>query len=1490
MAGGHRWAACSGRPSSASSEGSGASWEGGDEDFYSQMDENGIIGLKEVVQDDDSEGGAALTWGSEGDPPTPAEHHLPDQSFHLSELQDSLSPGEDSHALSVYDLGERTPHSGGSGTEEEDRSWLTHRLTETDPQMDLTDEEREEGEEDEEDFSRNSDPLGCSDSLCSDSEESRDGHCWRGSPKLPQGEDPSLAGCLQDGDVAEVHMSEPSGDSQGDENEGSRLRDALTALPPSSPLRPPLTAGGHRERLTWHASTPADLQLLHLGTEEPAAGAGFEGLAESLTESCSSLESHASTAGQLCESEGDGSPDGLTFTTVSPPPGLRQERCPGSRVEEADDEEEEEDDEEEEEQEEEEEEEDGRAHEEATRTNPPPLLPEKLKTKHHHAPHEAPPSLTLQRAHEGRSSPLNSTPCRTVSPRVRRGHSALGKGSPKPSGASPVRSSQDSGRYGKGQLNYPLPDFSKVEPRVRFPKEGYRPPRSKGRPRKKGPGSEPPLVFKSPADIVREVLLSSADTPSPPTGPLRPPNTTLPQEFRSPQQATALVHQLQEDYRRLLTKYAEAENTIDRLRLEAKVGLYSDPPKPSHPVHSGTLHVGSKVVTLTFPQAQRAELDPGAVSHLSVTPDPGEKGASPGFPSAAASSSPCSLGPGFGERLTQALSTQAERFQMQVESCEELLRRGKLKPCEQLKALSRLVQGQDSLERGYLGAREKHRLLQLQGRDVGPFDPDRELEGEIFRSGMRLEELKEHVQQAAPVQADSVAPPSPPPPGLDTTISPLRAGTPTPHPENPAFSAGMAVTSVSGGSEGEEERSGEEELPRPRCVLHHRHQHQEIDLSHLLDSGLNLGEVPHLLDFGQGEGFPTSAAAHALSPQDYGIPMEPRRTERDGRTVAQLPPGGAKEAFLASPPGHTGLHHHQPLPRSPAFPRQQGQELKGVAVKSPSSSMASVGESAPSEGRASHLQNAFRTAPLQDGILSPETDSGFVGSESSHLTVAAHGPVQQRARASDSAALEEGGGTRPPISVQPRPSSTLQGHTLQDSSRVARGNAGGPRLGGRGGRPPRSPSAASSPRQWPSSVSSECDPESDRTHGVSEGEEVCHGVRHTQTANQQLRHQRSPSPTVLHHYSDPVRVRGSEQPTGRHQALRSLQTEVSRLREQLEGSLRRTGHSLSTTVPPAGLGDPLQSQHSAPYSRITQHQAGNERAEEEEEEDGETEQRERNAEAPRPTPRRRPSVPRLKPELDITSDSEHVQFTSKPHVARGIPESSATQRGRRRARTEAVKHRGPYTGQQWSFTASGGREDVDQREGRSFLHPHGASHSTVEPPGGKGRAGGVSATHPRSGRRPRAQGSRLGRDRTRPGNNGHSTERSSGSTPRSTEPIGSPHRGVFVAAPPPPVPGSVPLVQCVPVCPSVLYYSTPAPVSMVAPPYPQPFYLSLGGGAGGGGASRFDPAPSAEQSLSRSLSRAIEAARCMRVASQRMARSLSTSLLHQGAPSQTCLH
>lgn len=98
-------------------------------------------------------------------------------------------------------------------------------------------------------------------------------------------------------------------------------------------------------------------------------------------------------------------------------------------------------------------------------------------------------------------------------------------------------------RYGRGQLNFPLPDFSKVEPRVRFPKaeeSGYKPPKGRVAPQKSFAAGEAPLVFKSPAEIVREVLLSSTEGPAPPR-----PNAKVPEEFKSPQQATELVHQLQ---------------------------------------------------------------------------------------------------------------------------------------------------------------------------------------------------------------------------------------------------------------------------------------------------------------------------------------------------------------------------------------------------------------------------------------------------------------------------------------------------------------------------------------------------------------------------------------------------------------------------------------------------------------------------------------------------------------------------------------------------------------------------------------------------------------------------------------------------------------------------------------------------------------------------------------------------------------------------------
>lgn len=101
----------------------------------------------------------------------------------------------------------------------------------------------------------------------------------------------------------------------------------------------------------------------------------------------------------------------------------------------------------------------------------------------------------------------------------------------------------------KGSLSYHTPDFSKVEPKVRFPKAGYKPPKSRRSFKRDSLSPEPPLVFKSPADIVKEVLLNIPDgSPAPQdshTLQASAPDFTVPQEFRSPRHATALLEQLQ---------------------------------------------------------------------------------------------------------------------------------------------------------------------------------------------------------------------------------------------------------------------------------------------------------------------------------------------------------------------------------------------------------------------------------------------------------------------------------------------------------------------------------------------------------------------------------------------------------------------------------------------------------------------------------------------------------------------------------------------------------------------------------------------------------------------------------------------------------------------------------------------------------------------------------------------------------------------------------
>ncbi|XP_062269240.1 microtubule organization protein AKNA-like [Platichthys flesus] len=462
-------------------------------------------------------------------------------------------------------------------------------------------------------------------------------------------------------------------------------------------------------------------------------------------------------------------------------------------------------------------------------------------------------------------------------------------------------------------LTYPTPDFSKVKPRVLLPKGDYKPPVSRRSSRRESPSFN--TMYMSPADHVREVLLSTSDGSSHPSA----PNSTAPQDFRCRQEAITLVEQLQEDHNRLLTKHAEAHNTIDVLQMKAQM-------------QSRLSHDSSKVMTLDFPRAQRTEINSGFIHPDGHCAPPS---------------------PYVGEQLAKILDIQIDKFLQQLQIYEDLLKRKQLKPSEQIEGLAQLNEGLDSLERGFLFAREEHKLLQQRGEVAGYFDQERVLGGLIFQCGMRMDELKEQVEQMSQDQPTSEAPPSPPPQPTLSTVSSLdwRWSLPqSPHMPLLVDSGSASELEVSPASEeGDDEETDDEESLK--C--------QYLKPDDLTDHYGSFQELPRTLDY------------------------DLREAERER------------------------VH---------------------------SSSLSSLGETPESEKRNSNLQPGSSRNLSQDGIISPETDSGFIGSERCRPTPA-YCPSPLHQGASQSFLVHQDGNTRTPqtISGSSPPSSPIHRHTAAES-------------------------------------------------------------------------------------------------------------------------------------------------------------------------------------------------------------------------------------------------------------------------------------------------------------------------------------------------------------------------------------------------------------------------------------------------------------------------
>ncbi|XP_072199984.1 protein AKNAD1 [Excalfactoria chinensis] len=114
-----------------------------------------------------------------------------------------------------------------------------------------------------------------------------------------------------------------------------------------------------------------------------------------------------------------------------------------------------------------------------------------------------------------------------------------------------------------------------------------------------------------------------------------------------------------------------------------------------------------------------------------------------------------------GEKMSQILKDQTDQLKMKVEDFSKHMTRETYLLQEDYLVLNQLKMHLDALEKNYLTAREEHRNLQLQcyndkSTNIGEFDPERKVEGEIFRLGTLLEDIQEQADGSAHRRAPSL--------------------------------------------------------------------------------------------------------------------------------------------------------------------------------------------------------------------------------------------------------------------------------------------------------------------------------------------------------------------------------------------------------------------------------------------------------------------------------------------------------------------------------------------------------------------------------------------------------------------------------------------------------------------------------------------------------------------------------------------------------------
>ncbi|KAJ8274469.1 hypothetical protein COCON_G00090940 [Conger conger] len=346
-------------------------------------------------------------------------------------------------------------------------------------------------------------------------------------------------------------------------------------------------------------------------------------------------------------------------------------------------------------------------------------------------------------------------------------------------------------KYGQGQVHYPLPDFSKVAPKVKIPKASA----ASHQPGILRAQSSPGMLGKSAAsckatvDLINKVLEDSVQ-------PSETPFVFSDQpKQQDPPKSTELVHHLQAEYDKLLTKYAEAENLIDQMRLGTKQAQGSVDPGAFEDL---------ELLEVQVLENCGHQLDqPLKRTHSTY------RGLSTGYPEDLDNPNhgPAQTDqtqPSDGERMATELMEIISQYMQKVEDFQNCLNLMSIGISEQQMVFKSMMDAQDQLERNYIAKKEEHRALEMQNymglaRNTGEFDPERKVEGEIFRISMRLEDIRELIDRNVRSQLSPPASSSAPAPSLPSDS--IFSSPPSPCEEPPCYSQSVGTEEEMVGSD-----------------------------------------------------------------------------------------------------------------------------------------------------------------------------------------------------------------------------------------------------------------------------------------------------------------------------------------------------------------------------------------------------------------------------------------------------------------------------------------------------------------------------------------------------------------------------------------------------------------------------------------------------------------------------------------------------------------